>query len=248
MDGGVPEREGWRRRWHVIIFGSDTPAGRRFDLWLLVAIVLSVGVVMLESVKAVDLAYGDELRLAEWLFTILFTVEYAVRLSCVRRPMGHALSFFGIVDLIAMVFRILKLVHYLKEMEVLGRALRASRRKIVVFISTVLTSVVVLGTLMYLVEGAENGFTSIPRSVYWAIVTLTTVGYGDISPQTPLGQALASIVMILGYGMIAVPTGVVTVEIAQAARALSQGRACRHCSTMGHSGDAVFCHRCGQAL
>ena len=277
MDGGRPEGGDWRSRWHEIIFESDTPAGRRFDVWLLVAIVLSVGVVMLESVPALDARYGVELRAAEWAFTVLFTLEYAVRLACVKRPMGYALSFFGVVDMLAIapayaslvipgaqalavvrtlrllrVFRVLKLVHYLQEMQVLTQALRASRRKIAVFISTVLTAVVVLGSLMYLVEGAENGFTSIPMSVYWAIVTLTTVGYGDISPQTPAGQILASVIMILGYGLIAVPTGVVTVEIAQAglsaARVQVPGQSCRHCSAEGHPAGAKFCHRCGGAL
>jgi voltage-gated potassium channel len=275
-DGGTPEQDGWRRRWHEIIFESDTPAGRRFDVWLLVAIVLSVGVVMLESVPAIDARHGAALRIAEWVFTVLFTIEYFVRLRCVQRPMGYALSFFGIVDLLAIaptfasllipgaqalavvrtlrllrVFRVLKLVHYLKEMQVLTQALRASRRKIAVFISTVLTAVVVLGSMMYLVEGAEHGFTSIPMSVYWAIVTLTTVGYGDISPQTPLGQVLASVIMILGYGLIAVPTGVVTVEIAQAGRggaSTTSGRSCPHCSAEGHPGGAKFCHVCGGAL
>ncbi len=284
-DGGAPEHDGWRRRWHEIIFESETVAGRRFDVWLLVAIVLSVGVVMLESVQAINVKYGSLLLAAEWAFTILFTVEYGVRLLCVRRPAGYALSFFGVVDLLAImptfvslvfpgtqalsvvrmlrlmrVFRILKLVHYLNEMEVLGRALRASRRKIIVFLCTVLTSVVVLGSLMYLIEGSENGFTSIPRSVYWAIVTLTTVGYGDISPQTPLGQALAAVIMILGYGIIAVPTGVVTVEIAQAARAQAavqasaqvsgqvSGQICEQCSAEGHPLAATFCHRCGSSL
>lgn len=275
-DGGIPQGDGWRRRWHEIIFESDTPAGRRFDVWLLVAIVLSVGVVMLESVPALEEQHGPALRAAEWVFTILFTVEYVVRLSCVRRPMGYALSFFGIVDLLAIapayaslllpgaqalavvrtlrllrVFRVLKLVHYLQEMQVLTQALRASRRKIAVFISTVLTAVVILGSMMYLVEGAEHGFTSIPRSVYWAIVTLTTVGYGDISPQTPAGQILASVIMILGYGLIAVPTGVVTVEMAQAgaaAREQASGRSCPHCAAGGHPRDAKFCHVCGGAL
>jgi len=272
-DGGRPESGDWRERWHVIIFESDTPAGRWFDVWLLIAIALSVGVVMLESVQAIDGAHGDALRLAEWGFTILFTVEYAVRLMVVRRPMGYALSFFGIVDLLAIaptyaslllpgaqalavvrtlrllrVFRILKLVHYLQEMEVLSRALRQSRRKIAVFIATVLTAVSVLGSLMYLVEGAANGFTSIPMSVYWAIVTLTTVGYGDVSPQTPLGQLLASVIMILGYGIIAVPTGVVTLEMQRAAAEPVSGQACRTCAAEAVSADARFCHRCGAAL
>jgi voltage-gated potassium channel len=274
-DGGLPGSGDWRERWHEIIFESDTPAGRRFDLWLLLAIVLSVAVVMLESVQSVDHEYGDALRVAEWFFTIVFTVEYVVRLRCVKRPLGYALSFFGLVDLIAIVptyfsliypaaqalavirtlrllriFRILKLVHYLDEMQVLGRALRASRRKITVFTATVVTAVTVLGSLMYMVEGAENGFTSIPLSVYWAIVTLTTVGYGDLAPQTPVGQVLASIIMVLGYGIIAVPTGVVTVEMVQAAKGEKRhsGRSCEHCSVEGHAIEAEFCYRCGERL
>ncbi len=272
MDGGAPEPGGWQRRWHEIIFESDTPAGRSFDVWLLVAIALSVGAVMLESVPRIDARYGDELRLAEWAFTLLFTAEYVVRMACVRRPLGYALSFFGVVDLLAIaptyasllipgaqalavvrtlrllrIFRILKLVHYLNEMEVLTHALRASRRKIAVFICTVLTAVIVLGSLMYVIEGAEHGFTSIPRGVYWAIVTLTTVGYGDISPETPLGQTLAALIMILGYGIIAVPTGVVTVELARSAQRVV-GRACAQCSVAGLPADARFCHRCGAAL
>jgi voltage-gated potassium channel len=275
-DGGRPETEGWRKRWHDIIFESDTPAGKQFDVWLLVAIGLSVAVVMLESVNTIDARYGDELRIAEWVFTVLFTIEYVMRLRCVRRPMGYALSFYGLVDLLAIVptyvsllfpgtqalavvrtlrllrvFRILKLVHYLKEIEVLARALRASGRKITVFIASVLMAVTVLGSLMYLVEGGQGGFTSIPTSVYWAIVTLTTVGYGDISPQTPIGQILAAVIMILGYGIIAVPTGVVTMEVTRAANAEprpASGQSCEHCMAEGHPVGAQYCHGCGEAL
>ena len=265
----------WRRRAHEVIFGSDTIAGRRFDLWLLVAIALSVVVVMLDSVAEVRAAHGRLLLGAEWFFTIVFTVEYVLRLLCVGRPLRYARSFFGVVDLVAIaptyvslvlpgaqvllvvrvlrilrVFRVLKLVHYLNEMQILGRALTASRRKIAVFIATVLTSVLVLGSLMYLIEGGRHGFTNIPVSVYWAIVTLTTVGYGDISPQTPLGQLVASVIMILGYGIIAVPTGVVTVELANAARAAASvsGRSCPQCAAEGHPAEARFCHRCAARL
>ncbi len=268
----------WRGRMHEIIFESDTPGGRQFDVWLLVSIALSVIVVMLDSVEEISAEHGSALRAAEWFFTLLFTVEYVLRLMCVGKPMRYARSFFGVVDLLAIlptyvsvlvpgaqallvvrilrilrVFRVLKLVHYLSEMDVLLRALVASRRKIVVFVSSVVTLVVILGSLMYLIEGSENGFTSIPRSVYWAIVTLTTVGYGDVSPQTPLGQAVASVIMVLGYGIIAVPTGVVTVELAQAAGASSppaavSGQSCPQCSAEGHAVDAKFCRRCGAAL
>ncbi|HEV2124963.1 MAG TPA: ion transporter [Chloroflexota bacterium] len=275
---------GWRRTLHEIIFESDTSAGKAFDVALIAVILLSVAVVMLESVTELREAYGDVLRAAEWLFTVLFTVEYVLRLISVDRPLRYATSFFGMVDLLAVVptyfsllvpgvqyllvvrllrilriFRVLKLAHYLDEAAVLTRALRASRYKIIVFVFTVLTLVTVLGSLMYLIEGAEHGFTSIPKSVYWAIVTLTTVGYGDISPQTPIGQALAAIIMILGYGIIAVPTGIVTVEISRAERAnraeradradrTVSGQACPACGAGGHDPDAAFCKYCGARL
>ena len=276
MSGDAPAPAPWRRRMHEIIFESDTTAGRQFDVWLIVCIALSVLVVMLESVVAVNAEYGPELRAAEWVFTILFTVEYVLRLACVGKPLRYARSFFGVIDLLAIVptyvslfvpgaqalivvrvlrilrvFRVLKLVQYLTEMQVLLRALAAGRRKITVFVCSVLTLVVILGSLMYLIEGSENGFTSIPRSVYWAIVTLTTVGYGDISPQTPLGQAVASMIMVLGYGIIAVPTGIVTVELAQAGVAAPQGvsgQSCPECGAEGHRMDAVYCRICGAKL
>jgi voltage-gated potassium channel len=232
---------GLRRRLHEIIFESDTPVGKAFDIALIFTILLSVAAVMLESVSSVRAVHGPQLRAAEWLFTLLFTGEYVLRLFSVGRPLRYATSFFGVVDLLAIVptylslllpgaqyllvilllrilrvFRVLKLVRYLSEADVLMRALRASRRKITVFIFTILTLVVVVGALMYLIEGEENGFTSIPRSVYWSIVTLTTVGYGDISPRTNLGQVLAAVIMLMGYGIIAVPTGIVTVELSRA--------------------------------
>jgi voltage-gated potassium channel len=259
-------RAPWRERLYVVIFESDTPAGRAFD-------VILIGVI----VRAVYMAYGPWLRLAEWIFTILFTIEYVLRLLCARSARRYATSFFGIIDLLAIiptylsvlvpgtqyllairllrtlrVFRVLKLAEYLSEANLLMRALKASQRKITVFLFSVLTLVVVLGSLMYLIEGAENGFTSIPKSIYWAIVTLTTVGYGDISPQTVMGQMLASIIMIVGYGIIAVPTGIVTAEIARAQRdVLSEStpsRRCPNCNTTGHDADAVFCKRCGTRL
>ncbi len=260
-------------RGHEIIYESDTPAGRAFDVALIGTISLSVLVVMLESVADFRGEYGEQLRRAEWGFTLLFTVEYAFRLLCVTRPGRYARSFFGVVDLLAIiptylsllipgaqyllviralrilrVFRVLKLVHYVAEVEVLMRALRQSVRKIFVFVYGVLTLVVILGSLMYLVEGPEHGFTSIPRGVYWAIVTLTTVGYGDISPQTSLGQALAAVIMILGYGVIAVPTGIVTVEMSRAVREGVSGRACPSCSAEGHAPDAAHCKYCGEKL
>jgi voltage-gated potassium channel len=230
----------WRLALHEIIFEADTPAGKAFDVVLIVTIMLSVLVVMLDSVKHIEAAYGGLLRAIEWGFTFLFTVEYVLRLLCVTRPLRYATSFFGLVDLLAIlptylslvlpgthyllvirtlrvlrVFRVLKLVQYLQEAQRLRRALYASRRKITVFLLTVLTLVIIIGALMYVIEGEENGFTSIPRSIYWTIVTLTTVGYGDIAPQTFLGQTLAVMAMILGYGIIAVPTGIVTVELSR---------------------------------
>ncbi len=241
---------GRRHLAYEIIFESDTPPGKAFDVLLIFAIVGSVIAVMAESVADIRAFYGDELYIIEWVFTVLFTVEYVVRLAVVPRPARYATSFFGVVDLLAIVptyvslflpgahfllvirllrilrvFRVLKLAHYLAEADVLAEALHASRRKIFVFIFTVLTLVTIMGSLMYLVEGAKNGFSSIPRSIYWAIVTLTTVGYGDISPQTNVGQLLASVIMILGFGIIAVPTGIVTVELSRADRK----QACPHC-------------------
>jgi voltage-gated potassium channel len=228
---------------------------------------------MLESVQGLRLEYGLWLRRAEWAFTIVFSVEYALRLWCAPSARGYARSFFGIVDLIAIiptyltlvipggqalltvralrllrVFRVLKLAHYVSEASVLTQALRASRHKITVFVAVVLTLVVTFGSMMYLVEGSANGFTSIPRSVYWAIVTLTTVGYGDIAPQTAVGQALAAVIMIMGYAIIAVPTGIVTVEITEATRQSRQAGSCQGCMTDGHDGDARFCKNCGEAL
>jgi len=261
----------WRRQLYVVIFESDTPAGKAFDVGLIVAILASVAVVMLESVAEYRQAWGGALRVAEWGFTVLFTAEYLLRLACVRRPGRYARSFFGVVDLLAIlptyasavipgaqyllvvrvlrilrVFRVLKLAHYLAEAEVLSRALYASRRKITVFLFTVFTLVVIMGSLMYLIEGEEHGFTSIPRGVYWAVVTLTTVGYGDISPQTGFGQAVAALVMVMGYASIAVPTGIVTVELSAAARA--RHRACPDCGLPDHDRDARHCKRCGTSL
>lgn len=276
-----PPHPRWRHRLYTIIFEADTPAGRAFDVGLILTILASVAVVMLESIAPIRAAYGPLLRDAEWAFTLLFTLEYGLRLLCVRRASGYALSFFGIVDLLAIlptylsfvvpgaqfllvirmlrilrVFRVLKLVRYFKEANTLRMALYASRRKIVVFVFSVITLVTVLGAVMYLVEGGENGFTSIPQSVYWAVVTLTTVGYGDIAPATPLGQFCATIIMLLGYGIIAVPTGIVTVEIANATRAEADAQAradasdfaCPRHPDLLHTPDARFCRRCGTPL
>jgi len=262
----------WRLRMHEIIFESDTRAGKAFDVVLLWAIIISVAAVMLESVREIEAEYGTMLRAVEWFFTVLFTVEYLARIVSVGRPLKYMTSFLGIIDLLAViptylsvfvtgtqfflvlrtirllrVFRIFKLARFLGEAEVLARALRASRFKITVFLGVVFSSVIIMGTAMYLIEGSENGFTSIPRSIYWAIVTLTTVGYGDIAPRTVLGQVLASVIMILGYGIIAVPTGIVTVELSQAGKAVTS-QACPSCSLQGHDGDAVYCKHCGARL
>src|SRR5687768_12721058 len=230
----------WRARLHEIVFEADTPEGRVFDVALIVVIVLSVATVMFDSSREISARYSNALRLAEWGFTALFTVEYVVRLLAVRRPLRYARSFFGIVDLLALlpsylslflpagryllvvrvlrllrIFRVLKLGKYLSEGAILGQALRASRHKIFVFLSVVVSVVVLIGALMYVVEGEENGFTSIPASMYWAVVTLTTVGYGDVTPQTPLGKLLASIVMILANVISAFQTGMVPSDLAQ---------------------------------
>jgi len=264
---------GWRFRLHEIIYEADTPSGKWFDIFLIWAIVFSVVAVMLESVVGFRVRWSTELRVIEWVFTFLFTVEYILRILCVHRPIRYVLSFYGIVDFLAIIptylsvffpqtrffliirilrllriFRVLKLARYLEESATLARALRASRFKIFVFLYTVITLVVLVGSLMHVVEGAENGFTSIPRSVYWAIVTMTTVGYGDISPATPLGQLLASIVMIMGYAIIAVPTGIVTAELAQPKLRGVSTQACPSCSREGHEIDAMYCRFCGARL
>jgi voltage-gated potassium channel len=263
----------WRERLHEIIFEAETPVGKAFDVALLVTIVASVAIVLLESVAPIRSEHGALLRGLEWGFTILFTVEYALRLATVGRPLRYARSFFGIVDLLAIVptylsvffagaqsllviralrllriFRIMKLVHFVGEARMLRAALYASLRKITVFLGTVLTIVLIVGALMYLVEGEGSGFTSIPQGMYWAIVTLTTVGYGDIAPETVPGKLLASLVMVLGYGIIAVPTGIVTVELAHARRVPITTEACPDCGAGGHDSDADFCKFCGARL
>lgn len=264
-----------RRRLHEIIFEADTPAGKRFDVLLIVSIVLSVTAVMLDSVQSVRNEYGGIFFFFEWGFTLLFTAEYFLRLYCVGRPRLYATSFYGVVDLLAIlptyislilpgsqfllvirilrvlrIFRVFKLVQYLGEVDFLLKALRASGRKIAVFLFTVLTLVTIFGSLMYIIEDAKNGFTSIPRSIYWAIVTLTTVGYGDITPRTEIGQALAAMIMIFGYAIIAVPTGIVTVEMAQAFKEKEtiSTQSCPQCSAEGHDSNAKFCKFCGSAL
>ena len=265
-------RARWRDHLHAVIFEAETPSGKWFDILLIASILISVITVMLDSVSSINTRFGTLLGIIEWFFTIVFSVEYLLRLICVGRPLLYATSFFGIIDLMAIIptyislfipgsqylivvrilrilriFRVLKLVQFMGEAVLLLKALRASGRKITVFLFTVLTLVIIMGSLMYLIEGAEHGFTSIPRSIYWAIVTLTTVGYGDISPQTNIGQILASFIMILGYSIIAVPTGIVTVELSQVSSRKAT-RTCRECSAEGHDSDAVFCKYCGTKL
>lgn len=261
-----------KEKLHEIIFEADTKTGRLFDIVLILSIILSVVAVMLDSIAEINQKYGEELYIVEWFFTILFSIEYLLRIYSVGKPSKYITSFYGVIDLLAIaptylsliipgsqyllvirilrvlrVFRVLKFVQYISEAALLMQALRASKRKIIVFLFFVLASVVILGSLMYLIEGTENGFTSIPRSIYWSIVTLTTVGYGDISPQTPLGQVLASIIMILGYGVIAVPTGIVTSEMTTIKRR-TKTQACPQCSLEGHDDDAKHCKYCGAEL
>lgn len=268
-----PEGSTWRARWHEVIFEADTLAGKRFDIALLILILLSVLSVSLESVRSLREEYGTALLAIEWTLTFLFTLEYVVRLATVRRPLRYALSFFGIVDLLAIlptylsflfpgsqslliiralrllrVFRILKLSHFVGEARLLSAAMRASARKIVVFMGVVTTIMLIAGSLMYLVEGEENGFTSIPVSVYWAVVTMTTVGFGDIVPHTVLGRCLATVLMMMGYAIIAVPTGIVSVELGAAARAANNTQACPACGAADHDNDARHCKICGAKL
>jgi len=262
----------WKRRLYTVIFESDTRAGKIFDLALLIVIGISIAAVMMESVKSFDTAHPILLHNLEWIFTILFTLEYIARLLCVRVPWAYMFSFFGVIDLLAFlpsyielviptgsyflmirvlrllrVFRVLKLTHYLHEGQTLVTALRASRPKITVFLFTVVVIVLIVGTLMYLIEGDKNGFDSIPHGVYWAIVTLTTVGYGDITPHTVLGRILASVIMVMGYGIIAVPTGIFSVELHKAAQ-MKEARACPNCQSLENDHTARFCRHCGQAL
>ncbi|QLC72121.1 ion transporter [Pseudomonas sp. LPB0260] len=266
--------DNWRQQLYVIIFFTDTPAGQRFDRYLLLAILASLVVVMLDSVDAYHGLYGEWLKALEWGFTLLFAIEYGVRLYCSPKPLRYAFSFFGLIDLLAIlpailtlffadaqylliirvirmlrVFRVLKLRQYLTQANFLLTALRGSRQKIIVFFASIATLVTVFGTLMYVIEGPSNGFTSIPTGIYWAVVTLTTVGFGDIVPKTPLGQALSTLVMITGYSIIAVPTGIFSAELAAAMRGSEQlKRDCPSCAKKFHEPEAAFCTRCGHAL
>jgi voltage-gated potassium channel len=275
MDDQIsPKRPGsWRAKLHEVIFEADTAAGKTFDVLLIFSISLSVLAVMLESVASIREQHGQLLYAIEWFFTILFTIEYFLRLICIGRPLRYATSFFGVVDLLAVIptyldllipgthflfvirvlrllriFRVLKLVPYVGEANTLLLAMKASKRKIIFFLFAVFTIVIILGSSMYVIEGEEHGFTSIPRSLYWAIVTLTTVGYGDISPKTGPGQALAALLMILGYGIIAVPTGIVTAEMVRGRDKIVTTQACAQCGGEGHDLDAKHCKHCGEVL
>ncbi len=268
------KHQSWRLKLHEIIFEADTRTGKIFDIMLIVVILLSVMAVMLESIPGIKQEYAYQLFVAEWSFTILFTIEYFFRIITVGRAAKYATSFFGIIDLLAIIptylsyfipgaqalvvirilrvlriFRVLKLVQYLSEAQTLVNALKASRRKILVFMFSVIAMVIIFGSIMYLVESDESGFESIPHSIYWAIVTLTTVGYGDIAPQTDLGRMLAAMVMILGYSILAVPTGIITAELTMGVgKAKISTQACPDCSLDGHDTDAEYCKYCGAKL
>ncbi|OEK08098.1 ion transporter [Flavivirga aquatica] len=269
----------WKTKLHEIIYEADTPAGKLFDIVLLIIIIASIILVMLESVKSFDTNYHNFLNISEWIITILFSIEYIARIITVKKPLKYIFSFYGIVDLLSTipkyisllfggvhalaalralrllrVFRILKLARYLGASNTLLKALKASRVKISVFLFTVIIISITLGTIMYLIEGEENGFTNIPKSVYWCIVTLTTVGYGDIAPATPLGQFIASIVMILGYGIIAVPTGIISAEYASQNKTDKKidiqlnSQSCQNCLAENHKDSSKFCYSCGEKL
>jgi len=262
---------------HDIIFKSDTKVAKTFDIILLILILISVIAVMLDSISSVREAIGRQLFILEWAVTILFTIEYILRIWTSEKPLKYIFSFFGIIDLLAIlptylslilvgyhylivirilrilrIFRVLKLGRFMKASSVLVGALKESRHKIIVFLEVIFTVVVIVGSLMYLIEGPENGFTSIPRGIYWSIVTLTTVGYGDITPATPLGQALSALIMIMGYAIIAVPTGIITTEMVRLNRQetddVSQTKKCPDCKKPGHSTDAQYCKYCGEKL
>jgi len=268
-------RSGWRRKFFIVIFESNTPAGKTFDVVLLLLIIASVAVVLLDSLQGASQRYAKTFDVLEWFFTGIFTAEYIARLACVERPKRYATSFFGVVDLLAVlptylalfmpqlgvlmdirvlrllrVCRILKLASFISEYQALGAALYASRRKITVFIGTVAILVMLLGTVMYVVEGPANGFTSIPVAVYWAISTITTVGFGDIAPKTGLGRAIASFIMLLGWGILAVPTGIVTAELTRSAFRNEHDRQlrCDACGSTDHTPRASYCQHCGAPL
>lgn len=268
------QKNSWKNKLHEIIYEADTTQGKLFDVILLVAILTSIILVMLESVQSIDVKYHNTLYFGEWIITILFSIEYLLRIIAIRKPRKYIFSFFGMVDflstipfylslffagsqgLIALralrllrVFRILKLARYIGASNKLILALKASKAKIAVFLFFVLIVCIILGTVMYMIEGQENGFTNIPKSIYWAIVTLTTVGFGDIAPQTPLGQLISSIIMILGYSIIAIPTGIVSSEISKTSETLDTNtQSCPNCLKEKHAKNAIYCYHCGSTL
>jgi len=269
----INTKKNWKEKLHEIIYEADTFGGKLFDVGLLILILISIFLVMIESVSTIDEKYHDELNIAEWIVTILFSIEYILRVITIKKPSKYIFSFYGIIDLLSTIpmylsmffigthtlvafrslrllriFKIFKLASYIGEANKLILALKASRARISVFLFFVLILCVILGTVMYLIEGQENGFTSIPRSVYWAIVTLTTVGYGDIAPHTPLGQFIASVIMILGYAIIAIPTGIVSSEITKKGKISTNTQSCSSCSYEGHKDNAEFCYHCGSKL
>lgn len=274
MEHETTSRSPRRERLYRIIFEAETRGGKLFDLALFVFIMLSVAATILNSVESIEIQYGNWLTACNWLITLLFTIEYGLRLYCARKPFRYARSFFGAVDLLAVlptylslvipstrfldvirilrmlrIFRVMKMVQYVDDGDLLLNALVSSRRKIGIFLFTVITLVVILGSLMYVIEGeANSGFSSIPVGIYWAIVTLTTVGYGDISPQTGLGQALAALIMIIGYSIIAVPTGIISAEVGRSSVQKKKSKACPSCQTTDHDPDAEHCKHCGRKL
>lgn len=268
-----PNNPSFRERLNTIIFDTDTPAGKNFDLLLIYAICFSITAVALDSISEIHNEYGSLLYKIEWGFTILFTFEYFTRIYCAKQPWHYIKSFYGIVDLLSVlpsyiaflfpgtqymlvirilrvlrIFRVLKLMRYTSEANVLMRSILLSRRKIFVFFASILALTSVFGAIMFVIEGPENGFTSIPKSIYWAIVTLTTVGYGDITPQTPIGQAIAALAMITGYSVIAVPTGIITAELANEIQRSKSEEQCKACDRKGHDQDANYCKYCGEPL
>ncbi|HDR89810.1 MAG TPA: ion transporter [Bacteroidetes bacterium] len=268
----VPSSDSLKKRWYRIIFETKTPAGKWFDMILLILILISVVVVIMESMAPVNRQYGKWLRTIEWIITLAFTVEYIIRIMVVRKPFRYIFSFYGIIDFLAVIptyiglflagthsmvviralrllriFRIMKFNRYMDEGSIIARALIASRRKIAVFLFGVFTVVIIIGTLMHLIEGPENGFSNIPRGIYWSIVTLTTVGYGDLYPATTAGRFIASFVMILGYAIIAVPTGIVTAEMSRN-KENGNTRKCQQCGKQHHQDHARYCNRCGTRL
>jgi voltage-gated potassium channel len=264
----------WREVLYDIIFKADTIAGKSFDIAIIVIIALSVITVIINTVDSIEQEYGNILHIAEWVFTIIFTIEYILRLICCKRPAAYARSFFGVVDLFSIVptyvsvflpgshvllvvrilrvlriFRVLKLVKYIGESELLIDALRSSRRKIIVFLFSVVTIVIIFGSVMYIVETPDNGFTNIPQSIYWAVVTLTTVGYGDLAPQSNIGKSIAMVIMVMGYGILAVPTGIVTAEITKSmGHNKVASNVCEGCGYRWHDDDAHYCKHCGNSL